>query len=544
MSEEYNLERSHNNPSYVGGGGNNLNNSYNQNMLASAKQQQQDTPVVTPTYKIDPITVNSAPYISDSQQLPQQQQQQHMNQTRYTGNMMSPEYSEHQHGSIAPHLSYTGQQNTYHPPPPYVDNNYLSGNYGVNYGAGSFPSQHHQNPGFYPIPARTFSEQGNMGSYNNMNYPEQRVSPRPAWPILTEENVTSVPGQRKSLDETHAPPQPNFTRQHRRGRSDDACHIIDSYKDNSQFGASPGRLFHTPPPVRVGFPMHTSRSTISLPEGFPSHSMGHDNNISHNNRLPHSVSVDSSGVLNTQQIIHERLYKQSSAYVNLTTGIKMAHRKLTELEMEVIEKERELNRVLSVQKNPTEKDYLQMKEETGILHREIEQMYQECDRLEISPDPDECRTCTTHAGQTHPLTVTPVPSPSPTKYTGNPNDSLLKQPHMYQNPPTTRPHLPHGISQTIPSKPPAYETVKDPAPPYGSVTSPYSVISHQPSPLPPPLPPRPAHLLPPVPLNNRDRDSLVESEYWECPSCTFKNLLVAECEVCYTPRPNTASRHP
>ena len=432
-----------------------------------------------------------------------------------------------------------------HHPEMYPGN--MSSGYPINQQTRNFPlpnnfsnqPQYH----FYPHTPNV-PHAPNVTNYDD-NYPEQRHSPRQAWhPDGHDSNSITQSGQRKSLDETlnrdrltmnvgFGTVPSTFQRQHRRGRSDEAGMLMSI---NPNYNYEP--RFHSPPPMRAG---HMSQSTTSL------ENIGYSNPSA---RLPHSMSMDTPALYNS--FVHERLYAQSAAYVNLTTAIKHAQRKLEEVEGEVEGKENELNELLSVQKNPTEKEHNQMKDEVSILHREIEHMCQECDRLGISIDPSHDEKPAYRQYMQPP--VTPVQTPSPTNPTNTPDTSFQRAQPFASMPPyanvpphnkNVRPKTPNN--NVITNQPPPYEAIKDPVPPYRS----YTPDSMRPPPRlvdpnrPPPLPPRPFNIAPQLktsciaPLSNTASNECMNDndEYWVCTQCTFKNLLVAECEVCFTPRP-------
>ena len=390
----------------------------------------------------------------------------------------------------------------------------------------------------------------------NVHTPESRISAQQMESLrmqLSElppsyQDPPPTQNQRRSLDENtrlsfvgegrnHVTP---FVPQHRRGRSDEVARCFEGTSHinrNIRYGS--------PPLVRAA-PMVHSFSTSSLDQQQQQQQQHHPHNYNHS--LHHSASIDNASLYNSYihgTLINDNMYQQNTAYVKLTTGINMAQRKLKDLEKEKEACEKELNDLLSVQNNPTEKDFRQLRNESTILHQEIAQMYNECDKMSISIDPERGLT------RQLPFPSTPLfRTPSPTK--------TQTMPTMNTNPMFPYGNGEHLTSSVITKKPlpPTYRTISDPAPPYSSlhpegsrqVPDFYRSTSDVPRRPPPPIRPiRPLPLLRPAvpttsfqpsdPPPGAHAHSHVEDEHWECPSCTFKNLLVAECEVCYTRRP-------
>ena len=324
----------------------------------------------------------------------------------------------------------------------------------------------------------------------------------------------------------------HFLRQHRRGRSDEVARCFEGSPHMTQNVAR----FGSPPLVRAA-PMVHSLSTPSLDqqqEQHRHHQQQHPHNFNHS--LHHSASVDNASLYDNMYLVH-----QNTVYVNLTTGINMAQRKLNELEKEKKKREKELYDLLSVQNDPTEEEYRQLRHEGIILHREISEMYNECDQMNISIDPGRAfaRQLPTISFRTPSTPMNRVDQNSLFPYKGG----------EHLTPVITKHPLP-----------PNYRTISDPTPDYNSLQpegrypppdffrSASDVPRRQSDPprRPPPPIPNSSPLLhptvassafqpsrpPPPGANSNDED-----EHWECPSCTFKNLLVGECEVCYTRRP-------
>jgi len=344
------------------------------------------------------------------------------------------------------------------------------------------------------------------------------------------QEVVPSPNQRKSLDESlnrHVQANvndttsnaSNFVRQHRRGRSDEVARCFEgtpSVPRTSRFGS--------PPLMRANHMMH-SQSTTSLDQQHPHH---------HAHSLHHSASIDNAAV---QSILNEKLYQQNTVYVNLTTGITLSQRKLKELENEVEQREKELNKLLSVQMNPTEKDYRHLKGEVAILHQEIAQMYNECDKMNISIDP----TNSHFAPPQRQYPQMPPQPPVPNIHTPSPRNNMSGN-VLFPNSQLTGNH-------TLPTN--YHKTISDPSPDHsGSFQQTPELFRSQstiPRRPPPPSPnPRPVTLIQsPTPSSHplgsptktSAQEEVNENEHWLCPTCTFKNLLVPECEVCCTRRP-------
>lgn len=354
----------------------------------------------------------------------------------------------------------------------------------------------------------------------------------------------TVTGQRRSLDETNtrhnilqhqtistpAPETTSFTRQHRRGRSDE----LSRYFEGNREARDPVR-FGSPPPTRVNYsPVHISRSTTSL-----------DNNrhVSRYGQIDpslfHSVSVDSAMFSSAE--IQQVMYKQNTAFIKLQTSINLSQDKVKKLKKEVKKLEKELIKSLAVQKNPTEKEYRQLKDEITILHREITEMYEECDKLGISTD----------------ASAPQIPPQPPTPYLHTPSPTKTPSGGRYVEPGFQYPgYPPQPEERTLPS----YSSlqVETTPPPYNSFNT-YKEQSEIPSSFRPysstPIrhtPPRQAPARPPPP-KKQDQDCAMggavgtemDQDYWICPSCTFLNLLLVECEMCNKPRPRDshAIRH-
>jgi hypothetical protein len=387
--------------------------------------------------------------------------------------------------------------------------------------------------------------------------------PTEAWkPLYSEQSLTSS-GGRKSLDETHnhyfqrpSPSTNNFVRRHRRGRSDEVAYYFEG---TPTMPRAPTR-FGSPPLMRANQLDHFSQSTTALDQ--PNYNSG----MMYNHGTPmhslhHSASVDNSyGIF-----LNENLYRQNTAYVNLTTSITLSQRKLKELENGVKGREQELNKLLSVQKNPTEKEYRQLKDEVNILHREISEMYNECDKHNIDPSNSQGLS----RRPIPPILHTPSPTKQSTIGTGgyreqNPVFPCAEQQHTSI---ITKQPLPNVPSLTG-GPPPAYDTLnhfsgpqtpnkyiskavapKRPPPLIPGRPTPVVVPPQRPGPMPPQRPTPPQRLIqpqqPPTLQPQAAAASLPDdNEHWVCPSCTFRNLVVNECEVCYTPRPgHLPSRH-
>lgn len=355
---------------------------------------------------------------------------------------------------------------------------------------------------------------------------------------------------RRSLDElthlsfvggegrtNHVTPQ-NFVRQHRRGRSDEVARCFEGtphMNRNIRFGS---------PPLPRAAPMTHSFSTSSIEQQQQlQQQQHHSHNFNHS--LHHSASIDNATLYNSHLLNDNMLlYQQNTAYVELTTKINEAQRYLKDLEKGKEACEKELNDLLSVQNNPTEKDFRQLRDESTILHREIAEMYNECDKMNISIDPERGFT------RQLPLPSTPLfRTPSPTKTQTMPMNRRDMNPMF---PYSNGEHLTPVTKQPLP---PNYRTISDPAPSYHTTLQPggtrpvpdfYRSTSDVPRRPPPPVRPLipllrptvpPTNFQPPEPRPGALAHSQEEDEHWECPSCTFKNLLVAECEVCYTRRP-------
>lgn len=355
-------------------------------------------------------------------------------------------------------------------------------------------------------------------------------------PELQFHYQNTPPTHRRSLDEithlsyvagegrtNHVAP-PNFVRQHRRGRSDEVARCIEGTSHMNM-----NVRFSSPPLVRAP-PMVHSVSTSSLDQ------QQHHN---FNHSLHHSASIDNATIYNSYVSDNMCLYHQNTAYVKLTTGINKAQRQLKDIEKEKETCERELNDLLSVQNNPTENDYRQLRNECNILLREISEMYHECDKMNISIDPE----------RDFPMELPSTPlfrTPSPTKtQTTQMNTTFPYGKGEHLSPIITKHPLP-----------PNYQTISNPfqqfhkLQPEGTVPDFSQSTSDVPRRPPLPILTRPLPFLhPTVPPSNFQPSkpppgahSHEEDEHWECPSCTFKNLLVAECEVCYTRRPAKNTR--
>ena len=395
--------------------------------------------------------------------------------------------------------------------------------------------------------------------------PDPRVSnyQQEAWtrtlpkqsPQFKENHPTPTP-QRRSLDESKNPaffsreervsPVANqhFIREHRRGRSDE---VARCFEGTPHLPRNPVR-FGSPPLVRAS-PMTHSYSTSSIDQQQHLHQqqLHHPHNVNH--PLHHSASMDSASIYNRNENIY--LSTQNTKYVNLTTCINKSHRQLRDLEGEKEKLEIELNDLLKVQNNPTEKEYRQMCNEVNHLHRELSEMYNECDKLNISIDPGQRSRQLPPPAAPDFRTPSPIKAPQTQLYTNNKQNPMFP----YNNGEHLKP-----IINKQPLPPPNYRTISDPAPDYdslkpeGRLSNLQRSISDVPRRPPPPFP-RPPFIHPSIggsnsfqsqppptlPNNNNSTVHSMEDEHWECPSCTFKNLLVAECEVCYTPRPKSVT---
>jgi len=223
-----------------------------------------------------------------------------------------------------------------------------------------------------------------------------------------------------------------------------------------------------------------------------------------------------------------RYLKQVNSFMKLNQAIKQAEELYSKLEKEVRDSEDELNSRSAIEKNPTEKDFRRIKEENEYLMKEIRDMHAEMDRCNISYPGDP-------PGQVKPPQRPPAPtfdtSGFPYDITG-PDNSVVnpfKSPVVTHSPSTPNLHSsniittqPMGASNH--QRTSAYENVPD-----------NPLMKRHEKPLyqeniyetpPPPVPPR-------VPN---------EPEKWRCPTCTFDNLLLSECEMCGSARPYSINR--
>ena len=347
--------------------------------------------------------------------------------------------------------------------------------------------------------------------------------------------------QRTSLDESsiapsirHHPEANQIYQGHRRVRSGDAVAWgIHPINVNNQ--GYPAYTSHVPQPT-----MSHSMSMINIPTLPPSRYPNY--NISSNYQSPlrtqmtHSMCVDNSA----NSLTHELLTKQTASFVKLQNAIAKATHYAEQLEQDINKGEIELNALLNVK--TTSKDDCQcIRSENELLNKEINDMIQELDKLGIPLG----------GGSSGASASNPIEPANLQRMLRDYEDPSLVQPYFNINSPAVRSRtvFPSVTMQAPPvtMQPPSYNSVFDPVPGYESIKhSPNVPLTNE---TPPPLPPRPMRQTStssPQPNSNpiREEPNVAEqlTEHWTCPKCTFQNLLVPECEFCYTPRPITLNR--
>ena len=323
----------------------------------------------------------------------------------------------------------------------------------------------------------------------------------------------------------------NFYPGHRRVRSGDEV-VWNHNFEYSNYNRHPGPYSMSPIPHNPRQSMSHSASAVNLRNQQVYSPFEHQPPP---NRFPHSISLDLSSSVNTgqyhyrqsNQYVHEYLCKQSTSFVTLQQAIARGEQTLLKLEKEVQEKEKELNLCSAVSRNPTEKEYNHLKEENEYLQKEIQEMFTEMDRIGLQFPGDI--SANLYITATAPVVSTRRPPPAlPPDITGEDDNTLATKPVFI------KPRVDYNrIAAPITSQPPpTYDQVVDPAPRYDETVRRV---------LPPPLPPPPI-IQRPVPVPPAICAPPIDSEEWKCPKCTFNNLLVAECELCYTPRPVLLNR--
>lgn len=292
---------------------------------------------------------------------------------------------------------------------------------------------------------------------------------------------------------------------HRRVRSGDAVSgFYVNNSNNANFPSYNNSQYFVSPMVHS-----QSQGNISIPQLEQKVPFNHQ-----------AVSVDTS--MRDKDIIHQHMCQQTSAFVMLQSAIEEASREVERLEREVEGKHHELNAGLTVKQNPTHKDCQLLEAEVKHLTLEIQAMYDECDRLG-APIPGDSPAA--QVDNTNVMFQPPFPPPVlPPQYSPQ-----YPQQYRPQYPPPTT------IDPPITNQPRSNNKQKRNSNPYQNVHSFNSSTSSEASASeacalvspPPPLPPRIPQAL---------------SEHWICPKCTFKNLLVTDCEICLTPRPTQLVR--